>query len=104
MGPEDENKFTLYVNGDPVTQWINLPEIKAAKGEPEPTSVIMYQSMALTFHFKIPKRWRCRSRKRFVKLVMSEGISRNRAEWLADFVRGLMPYSDAWQTYLLRTM
>ena len=30
---------------------------------------------------------------------MSEGISRNNAEWMADFMRGWMPYGEAWRNY-----
>lgn len=48
------------------------------------------------------KRWHCRSRKRYIKLMMSEGISRNYAERLADFTRTLMPYGEAWRNYLLQ--
>lgn len=43
------------------------------------------------------KRYRCRSRKRFVKLLMSEGYSRNWAREWADFMRRQgYSYQDAY--------
>lgn len=54
----------------------------------------------ITVRFKIPKWFRCRSRKRFVKLMMAEGIKRNYAEWLAGVVRSWkIPYKEAWRNY-----
>lgn len=42
-----------------------------------------------TFTLKYPKRMRCKSRKRYVKLLMSRGVSRNSANRLADELRNL---------------
>ena len=78
-----------------------LPEITVPKEVREPASGLPCEYMECTLYFKIPKRWRCKSRKRFIKLMMSEGISRNNAERIVDFTRGLMSYREAWSNYLL---
>ena len=45
--------------------------------------------------------WRAARAMGYKRIVMmSEGISRNYAEQLADFVRGWMPYGKAWRKYL----
>lgn len=105
MGPEnkiDLGNCTLYLNGEPIA-WGQgeLPEITVPEEVREPRSGLPCEYMGCTLYFKIPKRWRCKSRKRFIKLMMSEGMSRNNAEWLADFTRGLMSYKEAWGNYLL---
>lgn len=101
MGPESENKYKVYLDGEPVERIGTLPEIMVAADAPEPDMHLADWSMEMTFTVKTPKRWRCRSRNRFIKLMMSEGISRNYAEWLAGFVRMLMPYGKAWRQYVL---
>lgn len=105
MGPENKIELgdcTLYLNGEPIA-WGQgeLPEIIVPDEVLEPRNGLPCEYMECTLYFKIPKRWRCRGRKRFIKLMMSEGISRNCAEWLADFVRGMMSYGEAWGNYLL---
>lgn len=105
MGPENKTDLdnrTLYLNGEPIA-WGQgeLPEITVPEEVREPRSGLPCEYMGCTLYFKIPKRWRCRSRKRFIKLMMSERVSRNYAEWLADFTRGLMSYKKAWGNYLL---
>lgn len=106
MGPENKIDFsacTLFLDGEPIgTGTIEqLPEITVASDAPEPDMHLADLSLEITGYFKTPKRWRCRSRKRFIKLMMSEGISRNGAVWLADFMRKMMPYGEAWRKYFL---
>ena len=109
MGPENKTDLgncTLYLNGEPIA-WGQgeLPEITVPEEVREPQkSIGMCERMKFTLTIKMPKRWRCRSRKRFIKLVMSEGIGRNYAERLADFVRGWMPYREAWREYLWKKL
>lgn len=105
MGPENRIDLTgcrLYLNGEPVTMG-QLPEITLATDAPEPAGMISKMEQ-ITMTFKTPKRWRCRSRKRFIKLVMSEGVSRNYAEWLAYFTRKWLQvsYGEAWRNNLWR--
>ena len=58
--------------------------------------------VSCTFHTKIPKHLRCKSRKRYIKLLMSKGESREMAVFLADFVRDCgYSYADAWLILML---
>ena len=102
MGTESESSYTVYLDGVPITPG-QLPEITVPADEPGPGRILADPSlkMKFTFTWKTPKRWRCRSRKRFIKLMMSEGISRNGAVWLADFMRKMMPYGEAWRQYVM---
>lgn len=52
----------------------------------------------LTATLTIPKRHRCKTRKRFIKLLMADGISRNSANELAWLVRHF--YRSYWDAYL----
>ena len=103
MGPESENRYTVYLDGVPIDQE-KIVNVSLTMETQEPDSVLAGQSLEFTMHYKTPRRWRCRSRKRFIKLVMSEGIGRNYAERLADFVRGWMPYREAWREYLWKKL
>lgn len=38
----------------------------------------------------------CRNRKRFIKLLMSQGINRNTASQYADALSKILPYKIAW--------
>lgn len=106
MGPENESALmngTLYLDGEPIaigTMDLDAPEPKGNYRKLR-CRAFADLSLEMKFTFKPPKRWRCRSRKRFIKLMMSEGINRNYAEWLADFVRAFMPYGEAWRQYVL---
>lgn len=103
MGPESENRYTVYLDGVPIDQE-KIVNVSLTMEAQEPDSVLAGQSLEFTMHYKTPRRWRCRSRKRFIKLMMSEGIGRNYAERLADFVRGWMPYREAWREYLWKKL
>ncbi len=49
---------------------------------------------------RLAKNWRCKSRKRFIKLLMSKGISRNEAESVAKVARiAGVPYGELWRCY-----
>ena len=104
MGPEngfDTNNYTLYLGDTPIARGeIELVEITVPADTPKPETILPLQQMEFTVYFKVQKRRSGKSRKRFIKLMMSEGISRNYAEQLADFVRGWMPYGKAWRKYL----
>ena len=108
MGPENKfkpNNFTLFLGDTPIARGeIRLAEITVPADTPKPETILPLQQMEFTAHFKVQKRWSCKSRKRFIKLMMSEGISKNYAERLADFVRGWMPYREAWRKYLWKKL
>ena len=102
MGPESRNDFTLYLDGVPIARGeIQLTEITVPPDAPEREILSLCEPMEFTMKIKEPKRWRCGSRKRYIKLMMSEGITRNYAERLADFTRMLMlSYREAWRNHL----
>ena len=105
MGPENKfnpNDFTLFLGDTPIARGeIQLAEITVPADTPKPETILPLQQMEFTVYFKVQKRRSCKSRKRFIKLMMSEGISRNNAERIVDFTRGLMSYREAWSNYLL---
>lgn len=48
---------------------------------------------------KLPKRYRCKSRKRYIKLLMSEGLGRELAREIAEADRVFYgSYERAWKT------
>lgn len=108
MGPENKfnpNSFTLFLGDTPIARGeIQLAEITVPADTMKPEAILPLQQVEFTVYFKAQKRWSCKSRKRFIKLMMSEGISRNYAERLADFVRGWMPYREAWREYLWKKL
>ena len=97
MGPEDKGCYALYMDGVRLGL-AEPPEIKMAADAPERDGLRLFSAEnTLTFIMKTPKCWRCRSRKRFIKLVMAKGISRNGAVWLANWVRNAgYTYAQAW--------
>ena len=104
MGPESKHKYTLYYNGEPLSL-ATLPEIAVPPDAPRPEVDLPFQSVKFTVRFKTPKHWRCRNRKRFIKLMMGEGWTRNWAEALAHLVRGSkIPYSEAWKSHLRKRL
>ena len=101
MPPKSENDCTLYCGDIAITPG-QLPEITLPADAPDTQIIPLLEPMEFTMHIEMPKCQRCGNRKRYIKLMMSEGISRNYAEWLADFTRTLMPYGEAWRNHLQR--
>lgn len=53
---------------------------------------------AITFEFRLPKYFRCSSRKRLIKLLMANKIDRDSAERMAWIVcASRMSYQEAWR-------
>ena len=97
---EEEKQPQLYANvcGEwkPVTPICAMPILEAA------TSTADYFREAMlapiTIRAKLPKYFRCRSRKRLTKLLMANKFSRDEAERMARMVCGSgLSYRDAWQ-------
>lgn len=100
MGHESESKFVAFLDGAEIELGL-FPEITLSEevvAAMEDLFADVFEPWRVTIRFKTPKHWRCRGRKRFIKLMMSEGISRNYANWLAEFTRTLMPYKEAWRS------
>lgn len=94
MHPEDETpkvEANLYVNGKLV-------------------GIVKVPAYALPYDIPAPKARRCRSRKRFIKLLMAAGIERNQAAREADRVkrahrdRDAPRYQKAYKTTYLQAI
>lgn len=109
MGPENcetENPMLYTADGQRIgTIWDlrYLPEVTVAAGK-EITSAMCpaMAELSMTLSVKMPKQWNCKGRKRFIKLVMSKGYSRNYAVRFAARARRVgIPYQDIWRTWFL---
>lgn len=100
----DDKKYVLYLRdpqlGDvPIAPGV-VHEITVSEDALTPEAMSLLQPMELEFSIrqvKTPKYWRCGTRKRFVKILMSEGCNRNMANDLALYVqrmRGRLSYQD----------
>lgn len=100
MGPHSENSGTLYLDGVPIMTG-EITEITVpADAQEQDRPHLLDTGMVLTFTMRTPRCWRCRNRKRFVKLLMSKGISRNLAESVARAARiAGVPYGELWRSY-----
>jgi len=106
MGPEDSEVegLVLYtVDGEKIGKIQNLAEVTVSAGK-EIASVMgpAMAGLSMTISVKPAKGWRCRSRKRFIKLLMSKGYSRNYAVRFAARARRVgIPYQDIWRTWFI---
>lgn len=84
MGPENSRKVKFYmdVDGQQVEIKPDFAEITYTEDQ-QGDSNLALNSCELSVRVKLPKSMRCRSRKRFVKLLMASGIQRNVAQVLA---------------------
>lgn len=100
MGPQSESSGTLYWDGMPIMQG-ELQEITVPADAQEQDFPRRFDTgMVLTFTMRAPKCWRCQSRKRFIKLLMSKGIGRNQAGSVARVARiAGVPYGELWRSY-----
>ena len=94
MGPKSQTAHACYImqNGEPVARFDanNIGELTITlEGECESAGPLIAGAigpMAFEMAVKLPKEWRCGSRKRFTKLLMSYGCSRNDANEMATIV------------------
>ncbi len=104
MGTENkkmEGLVSYTADGEKVGKIQDLAEVTVSAGKEIASS--MCQEM-IEFHGTLTARlatnWRCRGRKRFIKLLMSKGISRNEAESVAKVARiAGVPYGELWRCY-----
>lgn len=118
MGPKDSETpdLVLYMksgetpdlvlytkSGERLGPIRNLPEVTIATGKEIAAAMrpaIAAFKEAISISVKPGKHWRCRNRKRFIKLLMSKGISRNQAEGVARVARiAGVQYGKLWQGY-----
>lgn len=94
MGPESQTDHICYImqNGEPVARFeANNTGVLTItlEGECANTLALVAGAIgptALKMGVGLPKEWRCGTRKRFVKLLMSYGCSRNDANETAAIV------------------
>lgn len=95
MGTENSGKFVVYVLTDdgPVEISDKIATVNVSSGAKftEIANLAM-ETGEITVRVKCAKNMRCRSRKRFVKLLMSRGVDRNKAQRIARTVRA----TNAW--------
>lgn len=102
MEPERQNNpFPIFMDGVPISGLADLPDISvpdsAAAPMDEHFSITTASELAV--NIEIPKELRCKTRKRFIKLLMSKGYSRNISNKMAAIIldtRGLVSYQKAW--------
>lgn len=56
-------------------------------------NTVVVPDLTVTFEAKYPKIFRCKNRKRYKKLLMSLGVSRNYADWL---IEGFVARKEIW--------
>ena len=81
---------TFYIGGTPMADLTivdGVLEIDALDELAGPITTAIFGKTAIELNVGIPKGWRFRSRKRFIKLVMSYGIPRNLANNLSSITR-----------------
>ncbi len=105
MGPENSSEaedIVLYTaDGEKIGKSWDLVEVTVQAGKV--IASVMCPAMvdlSMEIIVKLEKSWFCRSRKRFIKLLMSKGISRNEAESVARVARiAGVQYRELWQSY-----
>jgi hypothetical protein len=92
MGPHDSSPvaFAVFLNGEPVGMADgHLPEITIAPDDDAPApgpSILNGPDFTFSMRMKPWKGQRCRTRKRFIKLLMAHGLTRNQAAEIAKIV------------------
>lgn len=97
---EDEPRPQLFANvcGEwkPVTPIDATPVLEAATSSAQISREALLAP--ITIRAKLPKYFRCRSRKRLIKLLMANKLSRREAEGAAWYFHDLgWSYHNAWQ-------
>lgn len=92
MGFEEQGAHACYLmqGGQPIAELKSINralEIVLEEAEAEPLLIGALGALTFSLNIKIPKSWRSGSRKRFIKLLMSYGCSRNDARELASIVQ-----------------
>lgn len=95
MGLEERSNHTCYL----MSGGVAVAQIKAIDGELQitlsdegagPLVMGAIGSMAFQMNVSLPKEWRCASRKRFIKLLMSYGCDRNTAMEMATVAMAML--------------
>lgn len=100
MGEKSEGAVTLYMDGQPLGDLKEIPELTAPEdSDYEPFTLDLNKPTTITGTLILPS---CKTRKRFVKLVMARGYSKREAEIYARIlVRCFGSYRLAWLWFVL---
>lgn len=100
MGEKNNAEMTLYYSHGGMFEKIEtITEIPTLKTfvDGKRDAPLDLSDMSFTVTLKIPKHFRCKSRKRFIKLLMSKGMRRDYDVLNANMMRESgLSYSDAW--------
>ena len=105
MGPNNNTRDLYMINpetGERVTVGYirDLDDLAEERGGAENLRLAVQSPITVTF--RAPKHLRCRTRKRFIKLLMSHGVPRDIANWDAKIVQTYgLTYQMAWHSALL---
>ena len=97
MGPENSEKYTVVMmaDGKPVEIKPGIfHEIRCTSIAP--CGDIFFSENELTIQIKAQKNYRCKSKKRFLKLLMSRGIQRNDAKKIAQAIAWINSQKPSW--------
>lgn len=102
MGPDSHQFCEFYVEQDgkflPVHVG-DIPTITNLPGNESGTTewTAPFKPIEWKIIATVPEQWRCSSRKRFIKLLMSFGKSRNEAALIAQIAKYQWPGMDSYQ-------
>jgi len=104
MGPENSKAgdLDLYTSdGEKIWKIQDFSEVTVPSGKEAASAISRVMApFSMTISVKPARDWRCRSRKRFIKLLMSKGISRKYAEKVARVARiAGVSYRELWQSW-----
>lgn len=98
MGEQTDSKLYFSVNGVDYTEFIGLQTVTPEAAESE----LPLNGGCFTARIKMPKVIRCKSRKRFKKLLMFIGVPRNVAQNIR--VQAGESYAAAWWTVVMMNL
>lgn len=101
MGEQTDGKLYFSVNGVDYTDLIGLPTVTTEEVEATERRLSL-DGGCFTARIKMPKVIRCKSRKRFKKLLMSIGVPRNVAQNIR--VQAGESYAAAWWTAVMMNL
>ncbi len=114
MGETNElSNGKLYANDGMVWKEVGrLSEMDISEGSEEFSNLPLGMTFRGDFKFKLPKFWRCKNRKRFKKLMMSLGYSRDLVEtyfhlygWMRKNIKEYNPsYQELWNEILISSL
>lgn len=101
MGEQTDRNPYISINGVDYTEFIGLPTVTTDEAEATERRLSL-DGGCFTARIKNPKVLRCKSKKRFAKLLMSIGVPRNVAQNIR--VQAGESYAAAWWTAVMMNL